>query len=529
MRPIRRLGSFFCLVGSLAACAESGDPPPASRLVIDSARPSASTPPVESTERDRVALDGSSRQLSGRAPAAGETRVYAKALRAWIYARPSRGSERLGVLRAGASLPASREAVAGDGCPGGWRAVEPRGYLCLGPTATLDAKDPVVELSAPYTPAFERKLPYMYGTVRNPGPVYGRVPNASELLASEPDIERRMPVWLSAEGEIGAGYAQEVWLGGSGTPPDPSAAWTNKTSDALPELVKKGAAGVLDDDGVTAAELVRGRMRPKVGYSFLRTFLHEGRRYGLATDLGVLPTDRLRPIRGSDFRGVELGKDVTFPFAFVRREGAKFVRISGGKLEDAGPAAYRAVVPLTGKQQFFRGRLHYETKEGKYIADRDASRLDPAKRMPAWGKNGERWLDVNVTKQTLVAYDGEKPVFATLISTGEAGLDDHEKTTATKRGIFRIHTKYVTATMSSDEVGEEFELRDVPYVQYFEEGYALHGAYWHDRFGTPKSHGCINLSPEDARRLFFFTEPALPTGWHGVLKPLTGTVVFVHP
>jgi hypothetical protein len=270
-------------------------------------------------------------------------------------------------------------------------------------------------------------------------------------------------------------------------------------------------------------------MRPKVGYSFLQTFLFEGRRYGLSTDLGVLPTDRLRPIRGSEFRGVEIGKEVALPFAFVRRDDAKFVRLVRGKLEDAGEARYRMVVPLTGKQQFFRGRLHYETKEGTYIADRDASRVDPARRMPAWGKNGERWLDVNVTKQTLVAYEGEKPVFATLISTGEAGLEDHEKSTATKRGIFRIHTKYVTATMSSDEVGEEFELRDVPYVQYFEEGYALHGAYWHDRFGTPKSHGCINLSPEDARRLFFFTEPALPTGWHGVLKPLTGTVLFVHP
>jgi lipoprotein-anchoring transpeptidase ErfK/SrfK len=115
-----------------------------------------------------------------------------------------------------------------------------------------------------------------------------------------------------------------------------------------------------------------------------------------------------------------------------------------------------------------------------------------------------------------------------LISSGEAGLEDPEHTTATKRGIFRIHTKHVTSTMSSDEAGEEFELRDVPYVQYFDQGYALHGAYWHDRFGTPKSHGCINLSPEDARRLFFFTEPQLPEGWHGALLPLTGTVVFVH-
>jgi hypothetical protein len=529
MRPAHGLVHGLCLLGTALACREVTDAPPAARLSAAAPLPSASARVTESTERDRVSLDGTTHAPPSRSETVGVPRVYAKALRAWIHARPSRSSERLGALRAGASLPTSRDAIAGDGCPSGWRSVEPRGFVCIGPTATLDPNDPVVRLSAPFPPAFGQKLPYVYGTVRNPGPVYARVPNADELRAAESDIERRMPAWLTAEGEIGASYAQDVWLGRPGTAPDPSAAWAEKTSDPIPELVRRGGGGALGDDGATATELVRGRMRPKVGYSFLQTFLHEGRRYGLSTDLGVLPTDRLRPIRGSEFRGVEIGKDAAFPFAFVRRDGANFVRLVRGKLEDAGVAEYRSVVLLTGKQQFFRSRLHYETKQGTYIADRDASRIDAAKRMPAWGKNGERWLDVNVTKQTLVAYDGQKPVFATLISTGEAGLDDHEQTTATKRGIFRIHTKYVTATMSSEEVGEEFELRDVPYVQYFEEGYALHGAYWHDRFGTPKSHGCINLSPEDARRLFFFTEPSLPSGWHGVLRPLTGSVLFVHP
>ncbi|MFO0614213.1 MAG: L,D-transpeptidase [Polyangiaceae bacterium] len=114
------------------------------------------------------------------------------------------------------------------------------------------------------------------------------------------------------------------------------------------------------------------------------------------------------------------------------------------------------------------------------------------------------------------------------MSTGEDGLSEggHK---ATVKGIFRIHTKFITTTMDSDTVGEEFELRDVPYVQYFEEGFALHGAYWHDGFGTPKSHGCVNLAPEDARRLFFFTDPQVPYGWHGAVKALTGSVVFVHP
>ena len=82
--------------------------------------------------------------------------------------------------------------------------------------------------------------------------------------------------------------------------------------------------------------------------------------------------------------------------------------------------------------------------------------------------------------------------------------------------------------MDSDVVGEEFELRDIPYVQYFLEGYALHTAYWHDSFGLPRSHGCVNLAPEDAKRLFLWTDPPIPPGWHGVMKALTGTVVFTH-
>jgi lipoprotein-anchoring transpeptidase ErfK/SrfK len=68
----------------------------------------------------------------------------------------------------------------------------------------------------------------------------------------------------------------------------------------------------------------------------------------------------------------------------------------------------------------------------------------------------------------------------------------------------------------SDETGSHFELRDVPWVQYFEGGYALHAAYWHDDFGRPRSHGCVNLSPIDARRVFFWTDPPLPEAWHAV-------------
>jgi hypothetical protein len=84
--------------------------------------------------------------------------------------------------------------------------------------------------------------------------------------------------------------------------------------------------------------------------------------------------------------------------------------------------------------------------------------------------------------------------------------------------------------MDSTVVGEEFSLRDVPYVQYFEGSYALHAAYWHDGFGEPRSHGCINLAPIDAQWLFGWTGPTLPEKWHGVLaRPLSsGTPIWIH-
>jgi lipoprotein-anchoring transpeptidase ErfK/SrfK len=138
-------------------------------------------------------------------------------------------------------------------------------------------------------------------------------------------------------------------------------------------------------------------------------------------------------------------------------------------------------------------------------------------------------VDVSILRQVLVAYEGVRPVYATLVSTGVDGLGDPEKTHSTVRGRFLVHTKHVTANMSGDEVGDEFDLRDVPYVQYFTEGYALHAAYWHDAFGTPRSHGCINLSPLDARWLFEWTDPPVPKEWHGAMSLREGTLVSVHP
>ena len=117
-----------------------------------------------------------------------------------------------------------------------------------------------------------------------------------------------------------------------------------------------------------------------------------------------------------------------------------------------------------------------------------ASQPAPA---PAAGASGEKWIDVNLTTQTVTAYQGWTPVYTARASTGTWA-------TPTVVGTFHIYAKYVSTTMS----GPGYYLTNVPHTMYFYRGYGLHGAYWHNNFGTPMSHGCVNLSLPDAQWFF---------------------------
>ncbi len=117
--------------------------------------------------------------------------------------------------------------------------------------------------------------------------------------------------------------------------------------------------------------------------------------------------------------------------------------------------------------------------------------------------DGKRWIEVDLTNQTLTAWQGDVPVMFTAISSGRAG-------TPTVTGRFTVGTKYKVARMT----GPGYDIPDVPWVMYFHQGYALHGAYWHNNFGVPMSHGCVNLRPGEAEMLYNWA-PA-------------GTEVYVH-
>lgn len=129
--------------------------------------------------------------------------------------------------------------------------------------------------------------------------------------------------------------------------------------------------------------------------------------------------------------------------------------------------------------------------------------LEPDSRvLAATDEKAKKRIEISLNKQRLYAYEGDKKVFEFLISSG--------KWFPTPTGNFRIYSKYRYQTMIGGDqaLGTYYNLPNVPYVIYFLGGFALHGTYWHNNFGTPMSHGCINLNTADAKKLYYWTNPA---------------------
>jgi hypothetical protein len=238
--------------------------------------------------------------------------------------------------------------------------------------------------------------------------------------------------------------------------------------------------------------VIAGR-EPYAGVDFLRTrrgYFIERSEVGFA--------------RGSDFQGVDVTEhDV----GWVTRDGITLHAGPNGRVSRR--ARRRDVVHIVS---FERDWLLLG--DGTAVRDRDVARMRRTSRPSSVGE-AERWIDVDVAEQVMVAYEGDRPVFATLVSTGRAG-----PSTATPIGEFHIWIKLATSDMDDlqrEDVDRNYAIEAVPWVQYFEGSNGFHAAFWHDDFGRRRSHGCVNLSPRDARRLFEFTSPDLPDGWYAVL------------
>lgn len=230
----------------------------------------------------------------------------------------------------------------------------------------------------------------------------------------------------------------------------------------------------------------------------------------------------LRPSSPSRFSGAHLDER-GLDFGWVVKEGAPVYSQPDSTIKPIVRHARYARLPLLsreGPQGFYR------VADG-WMSEADV-RVPRISARPSPVGDSEPWVDVELATQTLVAYLGDKPVFATLVS---AGVGAEGSPLSTPKGIHRIRAKLLAATMDNlDHTGvAPYSYEEVPFTQYIGR-VALHGAFWHDQFGAPRSHGCINLTLADAEWLFGFTLPVLADGEQAAAatEKRPGTVVRVR-
>jgi hypothetical protein len=399
-------------------------------------------------------------------------RVYSKTRFVWIRPEPDASKQWIGYMWTGESAKlVTGRPVYGPGCMT-WYAVEPVGFVCVdGLRATLDPADPGFVVAKKYAADLSSAWPHQYGETKKLKRLYA--------VEGSPLVFPNLP---------------------------------NSVHDQRTELRHGSTVAFVSEVRVGAQE------------------------YLLGSDLSYVPKQLVTPLPQYQFQGLDLGGDVKLPLALFRAAERPKLKREGDAFTETGEKFARlSHVALTGKSEQVDGVRFLETVDGSWLRAKDAVVPTPSER-PPWGtatpKGRATWVEVSVNGGWLIAYENTTPVFTTLISPGRGGAakpdEDPIAEARTPLGVFPISGKFATATM---EAPGNLVHTAVPWTQNFSGPHALHSAYWHDDWGNPKSGGCINLSPLDGKKLFAWTEPALPEGWHGVRwMPWRGpaTLMVVH-
>jgi hypothetical protein len=503
------LALVACAVAPAAPLAPQPGPAPSPALAAPAPlaspepTPSAAAPSL-SAAAPSPAPPASSPSTSAPSPSPAPQRLASRVRVTRVWPKPDTSGVFIGTLRVGRSVALHGAGlVGGRGCGGGFYAIEPRGYVCADGTVALEPDDRARALADAVAPA-AGAFPYRYA-----------ISNGVPTNAEQARFERgygpasrvvRLPKTLAAHEELAT--------------TEPIA-----PIDPMPPFF-----GESEPFGETRFGLVRQTIPVGSMLSFTRAFEAEGRTWLLSADETLVPADRVRAFRPSAFHGVRLGGDVELPIAWMRaRSRPQQRRLASGAFEPTGGAwPARAFVRLTGAAAESGGARYVETRErdpkgdgALWVAAGDATVVEARTRVPAGVRPGQKWLLVSIGRGTLVAYEELRPVYATLISPGRGGQPrkghDPVEDATTPTGVFYVTFKDRATTMSPDTGDDRtFWIADVPHTQYFDPPFALHAAYWHDRFGEPTSAGCVNLSPLDAEALFDWSDPKLPEGWQGV-------------
>ncbi len=362
----------------------------------------------------------------------------------------------------------------GKGCKKSWIEIEPRGWICG------DYVKPSTNVP------FGREVPHLDRGELVPG-TYGKVtaPNSVTFILQKPEPPKKKkpgkkpkksgPVTSPRDSEDDA------------PPADPT------TAHMVEDKPLVGSINVRDYETVTVDGKVYWKIAQKDNEYVLASAIsqHNPSRYG----------------------GARLGDDTGWPVpvAFVWVGGGAYTAWTTNKAQGGGPArqlASRTALPIF---EMLRDKaehpIAYRVADAEWIAAGSVRVFTPAPPPALLGK-GERWIDVDLDNQILVAFEGDVPVYTTMVSTGG-------KDTPTDPGIYRMWVKESEADMKGLNGEDPYSVATVPWTQFFspEKGLALHTAYWYDQFGIKRSHGCVNLAPRDARWLYFWSDPQVPPGW----------------
>ena len=207
--------------------------------------------------------------------------------------------------------------------------------------------------------------------------------------------------------------------------------------------------------------------------------------------------DDIQLAQVSDFQGVETTSQPVRPFGWVVEE----VRPSSGP--DVEPDTDEEKLPrftfveIYDAVQGGEDWIWYDIGDGRWVRQTYLSLVNVDPRPQGVGED-ELWTEVDLYEQTFAAYEGDRLVYATLISSGLNRWPTNE-------GLFQVWDRFREYKMSGAEGQVDYYfLEDVPYIMYFDDhnGIALHGTYWHDRFGYKHSHGCVNMPIKDAEWSF---------------------------
>lgn len=497
----------------------------------------------------------------------------ALAMQTPVYPTMELGNKRLGYIRLGGKAPVDPNPVKNAACPKGWYHLLDGGYVCA-KYATTDMANPSVRMGVT-PPNLEDVLPYKYAYNTAHGtPLYRSVPSKDEMIKYEPylEIAKKAKKKKKADEEdedssspkekdTGAKDSLPPSVGGAvPSTEDPNEADRIGPAPSPPPTMPSADVAALLDAGpgvedppkpwwqqtekgkapnVTLAELekdsdstVAKRMVKGFFVAVDKSFGWNNRSWYKTTAGLVAPTDRMYIVKPPTSHGVDVPEGVKQVGFIISSKSSKFeVDQEQKTVKVKGPAPRFTAAGLTGVEATVKSVVYRQTTEGWWMKAVDMTFTEPGP-PPADLAKGEKWIDVNLTRKTLLAIEGDKPVYAALVSPGRKS-SNKAKDHSTVKGTFRIREKHIAVTMDGDGTAAgdlPYSIEDVPYVAYFEGSYALHGAFWHNNFGREMSHGCVNLSPLDAKKIFFWVEPKLPRGLHAVWssKENRGTIVVIH-